>query len=66
MKDKTAKLQRVQRTLEGCKEMAKFNHQKEEEWNNLGSKQQAFTCRMLAEAYEFVVRLLEKDLSDEE
>ena len=63
MKDKTLKLQRVQKTIEICKNMAADNKKFEEQWTKLDSHN-AFTCRQLAEAYEFIARLLERDLED--
>lgn len=64
MKDKTAKLTFVQKSIDCFKEMAEHNHQQEKDWADKGEKQIAFTCRMIAQAYEFVVKILEEDLSD--
>lgn len=64
MKDKTAKLTFVQKSIEGFKELGEYNRKQEKDWADKGEKQLAFTCHMIAQAYEFVVKILEEDLSD--
>ena len=66
MKDKTQKLENVKRTLEVCKNMAKYHEEFKKEWLEQGELNNAFTCGMLKDAYNFVAQMLERDLSDKE
>lgn len=67
MKDKKVKLERVQITLNTCKEMLKFEREQEKEWSQKeGRELIAFACKKAGDAYEFVINLLEKDLEDDD
>ena len=66
MKDKTIKLQRVKNTVELCKNMAKHEEEEVKTWNERGSRENAFTSHMLAQAYSFIASMLERDLKDDE
>lgn len=65
MKNKTEKLESVKGTLQACYRMAKDNEERQKLWAEQGESDNAFTCRMLANAYSFIAQLLENDLKDE-
>ena len=65
MRNKTEKLELVKGTLDICRNMAKDNEERQKTWAEQGESNNAFTCRMLADAYSFIAHLLENDLRDE-
>ena len=65
MKSAELKLACVKNTLKSLKGQVKFYTKKEKEYQKAGNKDLEFTSKIVKDAYEFAVDLLEKDLSDE-
>ena len=65
MRNKAEKLEFVKGTLKICQNLAQENEERQKTWAEQGESNNAFTCRMLADAYSFIAHLLENDLKDE-